>query len=86
MSLQETFYLATIVMEVLAILLLLTLVVFVFFMMKKFGELSDNINRKIDAAGKIVEDPSDIAIDVGAAIVAGSWSKVKKLLRRKQSV
>lgn len=85
MSLQEIFYLVTIVMEILAILLLLVLVIFVFFIMKKFSEISDNINRKIDAAGKIVEDPADVAIDIGAAIAASSWVKLKSLLSRKRS-
>ena len=83
MSLQDTFYLITIIMEVLAIVLLAALVVFVFFMMKKIGQLSDNINRKIDAAGKIVEDPADIAMDVGAALAVSSISKIKKLLKKK---
>jgi uncharacterized membrane protein len=83
MSLQDTFYLITIIMETLAIILLAALVVFVFFMMKKFGQLSDNINRKIDAAGKIVEDPADVAFDVGAAIAVSSFHKVKKLLKKK---
>ena len=70
-------------MEVLAIVLLGALVAFVFFMMKKFGQLSDNINRKIDAAGKIVEDPADVAMDVGAALAVSSISKIKKLLKKK---
>ena len=83
MSLQDTFYLITIIMEVLAIVLLGALVAFVFFMMKKFGQLSDNINRKIDAAGKIVEDPADVAMDVGAALAVSSISKIKKLLKKK---
>lgn len=83
MSLQEIFYLVTIIMEVLAIVLLTALVVFVFFMMKKFGQLSDNINRKIDAAGKIVEDPADVAMDVGAALAVSSFAKLKKLLKGK---
>ena len=83
MSLQDIFYFITIIMEVLAIILLTALVVFVFFMMKKFGQLSDNINRKIDAAGKIVEDPADVALDVGAALAASSFSKIKKLLNKK---
>ena len=83
MSLQETFYLVTIIMEVMAIALLVVLVVFVFFMMKKFGQLSDNINRKINAAGKIVEDPSEVAMDVGAALAVSSVKKVKNLLNKK---
>jgi hypothetical protein len=70
-------------MEMLAIILLAALVAFVFFMMKKFGQLSDNINRKIDAAGKIVEDPADVAMDVGAALAVSSFTKIKKLLKKK---
>jgi len=82
MSLQDTFFIITIIMEVLAIILLAMLVVFVFFMMKKFGQLSDNISRKIDAAGKIVEDPADVAMDIGAALAVSSFTKIKKLLKK----
>ena len=83
MSLQDTFYLVTIIMEILAIVLLAALVISVFYIMKKFGELSDNVNKKINAAGKIVEDPADVAMDVGAALAVSSVKKVKNLLNKK---
>ncbi len=82
MSLQDTYYLTSIISQAFVIVLLATLVIFVFFMMKKFGQLSDNINRKIDAAGKIVEDPADVAMDLGAALAVSTFSKIKKLLKK----
>jgi uncharacterized membrane protein len=83
MNLQNTFYLTTIVMEVLAILLIAALVILVFFIMKKLGQLSDNVNKKIDAVGQIVEHPGDIAVEAGAALVAGSFEQMKKMWNKK---
>jgi hypothetical protein len=87
MNLQETFYLTTIIMEILAIILLLALVVLSIVAIKKFSELSENLNRKIDSVGQAMSNPANVATDValslGAGLVAGSINQVKRLLSRR---
>ena len=82
MDLQHIFYLTTIVMEFLTIFLLAALVVFVFYIMKKIGQLSDNVNRKIESVGRIVDDPGNVAMEIGAAIAATSIQRLKKFFGR----
>ena len=81
MSLQDIFYLTNTIVMVLAIILLTALVILVFYIKQKFGQLVDNINRRVDAVGKIVDDPSDIAADVGAAMADKGIKEIKKLFK-----
>lgn len=77
--LQNIFYATTIIMEFLAIVLLALLVICVFYIMRKIGQLSDNLNRKIDAAGHIVENPGEVAAEVGGALAAQAVNQVKEI-------
>jgi hypothetical protein len=81
MSLQNWFYLTNIIVMVLAIVLLAALVVLVFYIMRKFGQLSDNISRRVDAVGKIVDDPADLAAEVGAAMAEKGVRQIKKFIQ-----
>jgi hypothetical protein len=81
MSLQDIFYLTNTIVMALAIILLTALVVLVFYIKQKFGQLVDNINRRVDAVGKIVDDPADIAADVGAAMAEKGIKEIKKLIK-----
>ncbi len=83
MTLQDVFYLTNIIVMILAIILLAALVILVFYIMKKFGQLSDNLNRRIDAVGRIVDDPVDLASDIGAAMAEKGVNQVKKLFNGK---
>ena len=79
MSLQDTYYLTNIIVMILAIILLTALVILVFYIMRRIGQLSDNINRRLDEVGKIVEDPADVAAEVGAAMAEKGLKQIKKL-------
>lgn len=78
MTLEDVFHLTAIITFGLATLLLTSLVVLVFFMMKKLGRLLDNIDKRVEAVGKIVEDPGDAAVEFGASLVSGIVSRSRK--------
>ena len=93
MTLQNTFYLTTIIMESLGIVLLVALVVFAFFLMKrfdtltkmvevKFDQITNKLEHHIDAAGRIVEQPGDVAMEVGSALAAGAVASVARGISR----
>ena len=93
MTLQNVFYLTTIIMEVLGIVLLVALVIFAFFLMKKIDSLTtlveqkidtltDKISQNLDAAGHIVEQPGDVAMEVGSALAAGAVASLAKGIGR----
>lgn len=81
MSLQDIFYLTNTIVMILAIILLAALVILVFYIKQKFGQLVDNINRRVDAVGKIVDDPADVAAEMGAAMAEKGVREIKKLFR-----
>ena len=80
MSLQDTYYLTNIIVMCLSMVLLTVLVISVFYIMKKFSQLSDNVNRRIDDIGRIVDDPGDVAADIEHA-AAGEVIGVETVLR-----
>jgi uncharacterized membrane protein len=80
MSLQNVFYLTNIIVMILAIILLVALVILVFVIMKKFTELANNISRRIDTVGRIIDDPVDVAAEMGAAMAEKGIQKIKKLI------
>ena len=82
MTLQNLFYLTSITTFCLAILLLASLVVLVFFIMKKVGQLVDNINAKVDAVGRVVEDPTDVAMEIGSSILRAGFIRVKRVFNQ----
>lgn len=82
MSLQDLFYLTAIITFGVATLLLASLVVLVFFMMKKLGQLSDNINKRVEEVGRIVEDPGEAALEFGSSLVQGVVGRMKGIFSK----
>lgn len=80
MSLQDTYYLTNIIVMILAMVLLTALVIFVFYIMRKFTELSDGVNKRLDEVGRIVDNPADVASDVAADFVEKSARRLKKVI------
>ena len=83
MSLQDVYYLTNIIVMILAIILLAALVILVFFIKSKIGQLAENINHRVDEVGKIMEDPADVAADIGAAMAEKGIRKIKKIINEK---
>lgn len=82
MTLQDTFYVVAIISFSMSIILLTSLVVLIFFIMKKFGQLADNVNQRVDAVGKIVDNPGEAAVDIGASIIGASIVRVKSMFTK----
>jgi hypothetical protein len=75
MDLQTVFYVLGIVCMSLSLLLLISLVILVFYIWKKVGQLQKLVEEKIE---DISNRPGEIAAQVGAKVVSQAVKKAKK--------
>jgi len=83
MSLQDTFYLMSIIYMSLLIVVLVIVAGLLFFIMRKIGEVSDNINAQIAKVGKITSSAEEISSSV-TAVTTGALRKVGRLIGAKK--
>jgi hypothetical protein len=84
MSLQDIFYLMSIIYMSLLIVILIVVAALMFFLMKKIGEISDNINSQITKVGRITSNAEEISSSV-TAVATGAIRKVSSLIGEKKS-
>jgi uncharacterized membrane protein len=83
MSLQDIFYLTNIIFMSLLIIILLGMVIIMFYIKKKIEEISDNVNEKINAVGRITSNAEEVASSV-TAVATGVLRKVSSFTGQKK--
>jgi hypothetical protein len=82
MDLQNTFYLLGIVYMVLGILILLGIVIMLFYIKKKIGDLHDFVELRVDQLTNLSVKPVKRAADIVRDILPSSKKKTAPARRR----
>lgn len=68
----------------LASMILIGIVILLFYIKKKITDLSDNLEKKINAVGDIVSHSSEIAANVGATLAQGAIKGITRIIKSKK--
>lgn len=79
MSLQDIFYIVGIITMTLLTVLFLTLIIVMFYIKSKIGELVYIVEKQISDARNLISQPQKIAYSVGGAIVDTALKKVNNM-------
>ena len=83
MSLQDIFYLVSIITLSLIAILLLALVIVAFYIRSKIGELSQNVGEVIKQTKNVVSNPKQLAANIGEAVFDTAVDQVEKFIKPK---
>lgn len=78
-TLQNVFYVVAIITMSLVTLLLAALIIVLFYIRAKLGEIVNVVEKRLDEAKDIITHPSKMAETVGEAIVDTAVNQVSKL-------
>ena len=79
MSLQDIFYLMAIIFMTLLTVFVIVMIILLFFIKNKIGELSDNVNAQITKVGRITSSAEEVADSV-SAVASGALRKVSSFV------
>lgn len=82
MSLQDIFYVVSIVYMTLFIVLMIGLVIVLFYIKRTIDQVCKTVNEKIAVISHITSEPKDFAASVGAAVAHSAMKRVKKMMGR----
>lgn len=68
---------------ILGVILMVALVIGVFYIKRKIDVLQDTFEKKMDMVQKIVHNPAETAIDLGASLAETALEKFKNILNNK---
>lgn len=80
---ENIFYVMAIFYMVLGVILMIALVIGVFYIKRKIDVLQDTFEKKLDMVQKIVHNPAETAIDLGASLAESALGKFKTILDKK---
>lgn len=83
LTLQNTFYVVGIITMSLVTLLLAALIIVLFYIRAKLGEIVNVVEKRLDEAKDIVTHPARMAETVGEALVDTAVNQVQKMTRTK---
>jgi hypothetical protein len=83
MSLQDIYYLMSIIYMSTLIVILVIVAALLFVLMKKVNEISDNINDQITKVGRITSNAEEVASGV-TAVASGVLRRVSKFTGSKK--
>jgi hypothetical protein len=85
MNIQDVFYLLGIVFMTFSLGLLLTIVIFLFYVRKKANEFYQKTDAKVKLVKSVMSHPKEIATALGATFANKALHKVSDLLSTKKT-
>lgn len=83
MSLQDLFYIVGLFYMTMCIVLLLSLVVAVFYIKKKVGDLEHTFEKKLEIISQAASHPAEAAVGIGASLAEAAVDRIKEALEGK---
>lgn len=84
-DLQNTFYILGIVYMVLNILLLIGIGVGIYFIFRAVFDIRKQVNEKMKYVEKIIHNPEDVLVDVGASLIRYGLQSAKGIFKRRNA-
>ena len=82
MDLQNTFYIVGIIFMSLATIILIFIGYVLFALKQRITHLTQTVEDRVDAISRMVADPTDAAITVGARVANKAVNKVKSIINK----
>lgn len=84
MDLQTVFYTLGIIFMSLMIVIMFLCIVLLLYIKHKITAIHDMVKSKIEFFNNVVNNPAEVAVDVGAAVARSAYRQVKKMVDKKQ--
>ncbi len=82
MNLQDIFYLTSIIFMVLSIIILLSIGIVLFYIKQKISDLHAAAQNVLTVTDRYLNNPSDIALEMGTAVAASAIKKVRNIIKK----
>jgi hypothetical protein len=83
MSLQDIYYVMSIVYMTILCVIAIAVAVLLFYIMKKIADLSRAVDQQIERLNRLTADPADTAANFGAAVANTAINRISKIIKKK---